>query len=378
MVNKLILPGNLLSAQQLMLEKGVAFASWRMPFENIPNTIIAEELYREVDRADDLMQAGPGFILAPFFPEEKVLFIASDIELKGHNFASVQLSFQHKNESVKEVLFHQDTGQQYKARLSDVIGRIKNHEAQKVVISRVIEQDALQKHELPLLFRELCQANPGAFVYLVNIPGKALWMGATPELLLESNGKKISTVALAGTRKKEAIGKWGNKEIEEQQWVSRYIRNCLQTAGCINIEESETQTVTSGNVEHLKTSFQAESAGDSFIPLLKALHPTPAVCGWPARAAMDIIRQTEPYPRGFYTGFLGPFSANGASALFVNLRCIQLLNSKILIYAGGGITAESDEASEWTETEMKSRNMLSAIEKIRNLATQSESVFYEK
>lgn len=378
MVKKLILPGNLPSAQLLMLEKGVAFASWRMPFENIPNTIIAKEPYMEVDRTYDLLQAGSGFVMAPFFPEEKVLFIASDIELKGHNFSPVQLSFKQNNESNNEVLFHQDADQQYKDRLSDVIGRIKKNEAQKVVISRVIEREALQKHELPLLFRELCHEHPGAFVYLVNIPEKALWMGATPELLLESNGKKVSTVALAGTRKKEAIGKWGNKEIEEQQWVSRYIRNCLQDAGCINIEESETQTVTSGNVEHLKTSFKAESAGDSFIPLLNALHPTPAVCGWPAKAAMEIIRQTEPYPREFYTGYLGPYSAMGASALFVNLRCIQLLNNKTLIYAGGGITAESDEASEWRETEMKSRNMLYAIEKIQNLATQSESVFHEK
>lgn len=378
MVNRVILPGNLLSAQQLMLEKGVCFASWRMPFKDVPHTIISEKTCPEFDSAEELQHASPGFIMAPFFPEEKILFIPSSIELKGNIFAPVQLSFRHSEENSAEVIMQEDTEQQYTMRLSDVIGRIKNHEAQKVVISRVIEREALQKHELPLLFRELCQANPGAFVYLVNIPGKALWMGATPELLLESNGKNISTVALAGTRKKKAIGEWGKKEIEEQQWVSRYIRNCLENAGCLNIEESETQTVAAGNVEHLKTTFQAETNGQSFLPLLSALHPTPAVCGWPAQEAMEIIRQTEPYPRGFYTGFLGPFSANGASSLFVNLRCIQLLNSKTLIYAGGGITAESDEASEWKETEMKSRNMLSAIEKIRNLATQSESVFHEK
>lgn len=378
MVNKVVLPGNLLSAQQLMLEKGVCFASWRMPFKDVPHTIISEKPCLEFDSAEDLQHAGPGFIMAPFFPEEKILFIPSSVELKGNTFAPVQLSFWHGEDNCAEVMMQEDTEQQYTMRLSDVIGRIRNHEANKVVISRVIEQAAIPKHELPLLFNELCKTHPGAFVYLVSIPGKALWMGATPELLLESNGKKISTVALAGTRKKKAIGEWGKKEIEEQQWVSRYIRNCLETAGCMNIEESETQTVDAGNVEHLKTTFQAEIKGQSFLPLLSVLHPTPAVCGWPAQEAMEIIRQTEPYKRGFYTGFLGPFSANGASALFVNLRCLQLLNNKTLIYAGGGITADSDAVSEWTETEMKSRNMLSAIEKIRNLATQSESVFHEK
>jgi isochorismate synthase len=378
MVNKVVLPGNLLSAQQLMLEKGVAFASWRMPFNDVTHTIISENPCPEFDSAEELQHAGPGFIMAPFFPEEKILFIPSSIELKGNIFAPVQFSFQRSEDNCAEVMMQEDTEQEYTMRLSDVIGRIRNHEANKVVISRVIEQAAIPKQELPLLFNELCKTHPGAFVYLVSIPGKALWMGATPELLLESDGKRISTVALAGTRKRDSSGEWGKKEIEEQRWVSRYIRNCLQTAGCLNIEESETQTVTSGNVEHLKTSFQAETTGQSFIPLLSALHPTPAVCGWPAQAAMEIIRQTEPYPRGFYTGFLGPFSANGASALFVNLRCLQLLNNKTLIYAGGGITADSDAASEWTETVMKSRNMLSAIEKIRNLATQSESVFHEK
>ena len=85
-----------------------------------------------------------------------------------------------------------------------------------------------------------------------------------------------------------------------------------------------------------------------------------------------MIRETENYNREYYSGYLGTLDKKGNAELYVNLRCLQVFSNKTIIYAGGGITAGSNPLAEWEETELKSRNMLSAIEKMRNLATPIE------
>ena len=98
------------------------------------------------------------------------------------------------------------------------------------------------------------------------------------------------------------------------------------------------------------------------------MHPTPAVCGWPAAEALDLIRVTEEYPRSFYSGYLGPVNMERKTSLFVNLRCMQVGEQEAALYAGGGITINSVPEAEWEETTIKSRTLLAEIEKIQNLA----------
>jgi isochorismate synthase len=101
--------------------------------------------------------------------------------------------------------------------------------------------------------------------------------------------------------------------------------------------------------------------------LIRALHPTPAVCGLPRKKAKDFILENENYQREFYTGFLGElnikdskFKAQGqgsTSNLFVNLRCMNIENTIASIYIGGGITKDSNAKKEWDETVSKSKTM---------------------
>jgi len=87
--------------------------------------------------------------------------------------------------------------------------------------------------------------------------------------------------------------------------------------------------------------------------MLKLLHPTSAVCGMPHGPAMDFLQKNEGYDREFYSGFLGPVNFDEESKLFVNLRCIQLFEKSARIYAGAGVTADSDPTKEAEEVEMK-------------------------
>ena len=125
-------------------------------------------------------------------------------------------------------------------------------------------------------------------------------------------------------------------------------------------DKSEVETVKNGAVYHLRTNYSFELPTYKWNALIDSLHPTPAVCGSPRELAMELIRDFEHHDREFYTGLVG---IKGLTRLeiFVNLRCMQVLGDGYALYVGGGITKDSDLASEWRETENKSQTLLNII-----------------
>jgi isochorismate synthase len=81
----------------------------------------------------------------------------------------------------------------------------------------------------------------------------------------------------------------------------------------------------------------------------------------PKMEALAFIQQHEGYDREFYSGYLGPVNLEGETHLFVNLRCMKIQNNSATLYAGGGITEDSEPEKEWQETEMKCQTMLSVL-----------------
>ena len=98
--------------------------------------------------------------------------------------------------------------------------------------------------------------------------------------------------------------------------------------------------------------------------IIKALHPSPSICGYPSEEAFKIIINTELHARKYYTGLVGPVNYMSASKLFVNIRCLNVLNKEMVLYAGAGITLGSDPEKEWIETEQKLETLLSVFQKI--------------
>lgn len=241
----------------------------------------------------------------------------------------------------------------------------------KVVVSRT-KKIAFSNHFDPAeRFIVMCETYPGAFVSLVSVPGLPVWMGASPETLISINRKQIfKTMSLAGTQKfypHLSVGQavWTQKEIEEQALVSRYIVNCFKKIRLREYEEVGPRTVVAGNLMHLRTDFAVDMQATSFPQLgtvmLRLLHPTSAVCGMPKEAALNFILANETHKREFYSGFLGPVNVLDETNLFVNLRCMQYLNGRAVLFAGAGITAHSDPEKEWAETEMKCQTMLGIL-----------------
>ena len=219
-----------------------------------------------------------------------------------------------------------------------------------------------------LIFRALKHIYPRTLVSLTSTPRFGTWLGASPEILLSVNEKSIATTdSLAGTRKKNIRKKreyqgqdsiWRNKERYEQSLVTVFITQALAASGITVYEKTGPVTCNMGDLIHLREIFRfdldcLENRIASLENLIYELHPTSAVCGLPKQPALEFISKKEKLNRTLYAGFLGPVNFHNALYLYVNIRCMQLLTDGALIYAGAGITADSDPLAEWEETEAK-------------------------
>ena len=264
------------------------------------------------------------------------------------------------------------------------IEAIKKNGLEKVVLSRFVDIDNLENEPL-LIFKRLLHKYNSAFVYCWYHPKVGLWLGATPETLLEVEGNDFSAMSLAGTQRYEGVMdvNWNKKERDEQQMVTDYVVNNLDSF-TTKLDISDPETIRAGSVLHLKSEIKGRliEHKNGLQKLIYALHPTPAVCGLPKIEAMQFILDNEQYNREFYAGFLGElnkevkvkprtgklnienraFTYNKRSShLFVNLRCIQILDKNAKIYVGGGITNESIAEKEWEETIAKMYTIKSAL-----------------
>jgi len=308
-----------------------------------------------------------GFVFAPFDNKEKAIVmplnaseaITTDFVLSN----DIDISLHETKHSESEKLQHIQLVQKG-------LEVIKNNTFQKVVLSRCEVVDISKDNPIKI-FKRLLNKYTTAFVYCWYHPKVGLWLGATPETLVQVTGNRFKTMALAGTKKYNGKDDvlWDDKEKKEQEYVTNFIVDSVKDV-VETLKISQPSTVKAGNVLHLKTALSGVLKSE-LNTIIKKLHPTPAVCGLPREIAKHFILKEENYKREFYTGFLGELnikekqlrntnrqnvennayaSIKTSSHLFVNLRCMQLKDSKALIYVGGGITNESDAEEEWQET----------------------------
>jgi isochorismate synthase len=241
---------------------------------------------------------------------------------------------------------------------------IRKGKFDKVVAARVVKSAKPENFNPALFFKKLCRKYPNAFVSLVYTPQFGLWIGASPEILLQVDGKGFKTYSLAGTQaatgNKQIV--WGEKEKEEQKIVSDYITSSFKNITTDTPLITGPETVAAGNLLHLRTTFVYNTVPHSmWQKAVHELHPTPAVGGLPKKDAIDFILKHERAQRGYYSGYCGPVNLDRQINLFVNLRCMQVLKNKLAVYAGCGITADSVPADEWNESELKTRTLLGLL-----------------
>jgi isochorismate synthase len=321
-----------------------------------------------------------GFVFAPFDTDKApVLFPAASME--HYEFDSVSRIENYTSSSVDNTA-QKET---HIALVQKAIEAIESGVMEKVVLSR--KQNIPLKNSNPYdAIMRLLAKYPLAFVYCWYHPKVGLWLGATPETLLHIKNEQLETMALAGTQsyKGNLDVHWGKKEKKEQELVTQTIvENLKPLVEEALIIEGPT-TAKAGNLLHLKTTLKArlDISITSIKAVLKALHPTPAICGLPRESAKIFIETNEGYHRSFYTGYLGELNRKEtiqrtrsnrnvenkayqaiktSTSLYVNLRCMQWQGDNASIYVGGGITAKSNPEKEWEETQHKLETMCSIL-----------------
>lgn len=249
-------------------------------------------------------------------------------------------------------------------------GLLQRVVVKKVVLSRRLSLKLQRRFNPVKAFYELCKQNPLSYVCLWWTPKSGFWLTATPETLVAKGGSAADawhTMALAGTM--ACSGKllppeqWSGKNRKEQACVAAYITEKLRDIATYEAEATACHTIRAAGVMHLCTdiSFRLKE-GIGLSALIQTLHPTPAVCGAPPAAAREAILHSEETPRRYYAGFSGPVGINGATGLFVSLRCMHVEGNAATLYAGGGLMPESVLDDEWEETQRKLQPMLRLFE----------------
>lgn len=309
------------------------------------------------------------FVLAPFeHAGSAPLCIRAD-EVLRLNEASDAVSGTHvpastANSSLREGMDRNA----YRAAVARAVEAIKNGEASKVVLARTLRAE-LQTTTPGALFEAAAAMLPNAFVALVRTERYGLWLGASPERLVQFHQGTVEVDSLAGTLPSASAPTeaqaWGNKEREEQAWVTRMVLDTLARAGVQNIQTHGPLVKQAGPVAHLHTRITGSAKDLDPLELARMLHPTPAVGGTPSDAALSLIHTLEPRPRSLYAGYWGPHDAQHTQ-LFVNLRCMELFPGEALLHVGAGITGDSDPDAECEEVERKAATWTRMIHALRS------------
>lgn len=266
--------------------------------------------------------------------------------------------------------------------VKEALGRIARGELEKVVLSRTLEIECKQALDIQALVRRLEAHNASGYTFAVRLEDAAMseahsmgstLIGASPELLISRRGNKILANPLAGSearspdpvidraRAERLLA--SPKDRHEHALVVDAIVEALRPL-CRALHVPTTpQLIHTPTLWHLSTVLEGElrDPNTSSIDLALALHPTPAVCGYPRHAARQAIADIEAYDRGVYTGMVGWCDEAGDGEWAVTIRCAEVASHAIRLYAGAGVVAGSNPEKERAETGTKFNTMLNAL-----------------
>ena len=214
-------------------------------------------------------------------------------------------------------------------------------------------------------------AYPDCHVFTMS-SGDATFLGASPELLVSLADGQARSLGLAGSTRRgadaaedERLGAAllaSAKDRIEHETVVRAIRERLEAATDTLLAPNQPVLRRLRNIQHLATEITGRvRAGVDVLDLVQRLHPTPAVCGWPAERAREVIAAHEGFDRGWYAGPVGWLDGAGDGEFAVALRSAVVLGGRAWLFAGNGIMGDSDPAAEFAEVQLKFRPVAEAL-----------------
>ncbi len=241
----------------------------------------------------------------------------------------------------------------------------------KVVLARGVEARSLEPFVISAALADLGRRYANAYIFALAREGRT-FLGASPERLARVAGRRVETMALAGTEPRGTSALedrlLGEKLLcqaklqNEHAVVAETIREALAPLTRTLDSPSPPQLLKLHNVQHLMTPISGTLHDNlSVLQVVAALHPTPAVAGEPRAAALEAIRQAEHLDRGWYAGPIGLVAADGSGEFAVALRSALLAERCAMLFAGCGIVDGSDPDQEYDESVWKLQVMLESL-----------------
>jgi menaquinone-specific isochorismate synthase len=249
---------------------------------------------------------------------------------------------------------------------------ISHHTFEKIVLARSLTVESKQQFKPTLLAHGLRQKYPDCYNFLIQKDEHTSFVGATPERLATFRDGKLQTEGLAGSASRGSSAledaslaqslMSSEKDLSEHQFVVRSIRDSLKQLSTEVTNPNNPRVKKLNNVQHLFTPIEAKiKNGVQIHDLIRELHPTPAVGGYPKSEAFPHIHEIEQIDRGWYAAPVGWFNLNGCGEFAVGIRSALLHKNKAELFAGCGIVADSDPEKEWNETLLKFRPLIDAL-----------------
>ncbi|MFF0144009.1 isochorismate synthase [Amycolatopsis sulphurea] len=261
----------------------------------------------------------------------------------------------------------------HRANVRAAVAALGERGLRKAVLARALDLEFDAPIPVERIVRNLACGNPRHHTYAAELPGGATLVGATPELLLSRAGDSVFTTPHAGSMPRAADPaadrangerlRSSAKDLEEHAVVVEYVVETLRPF-CRKLDvPSGPELVSTPAIWHLRTAITGELLDRSVtaLDLAAALHPTPATCGTPTAGARALEKELEPFDRGYYAGTVGWVDAAGDGEWAVAVRCAEVTQQSLRLYAGGGIVPASDPEVEYQETVAKFGTLLAAM-----------------
>jgi menaquinone-specific isochorismate synthase len=262
----------------------------------------------------------------------------------------------------------------YRRAVATALDAIAAGTVDKVVLARSIDLVFGAVPPADEVLRRLVAREPDSTAFAVP-HGPGVFLGASPELLVERRGRAVTccplagTVALSGSPADDdrAVARLAAsaKDLAEHQLVVEDVAARLAPL-CTALSAPPTPTMARlRTLAHLATTVEGVLGGDvppDVLTLTARLHPTPAVGGTPRRAALALLASLEPEPRDLWAGPVGWIDRHGDGDMIIGIRSATLGTERARLHAGCGIVAGSDPDAEYEETEVKLRPVLDALD----------------
>lgn len=242
-------------------------------------------------------------------------------------------------------------------------------EVDKVVLARKLTVKQQQVHQPASLLKRWLKQNPYSYAFLFQLADKA-FVGCSPERLYQRQGTSLYTESLAGTVRRgknqqsdqelawELLSK--PKLVQERALVTDFLRQQLGPYSA-KLNFSNAEVMSLDRIQHGYQRIEAQLNDDvSDAELVSALHPTPAVCGFPRESAQAFIDGNENLVRGWYSGGVGVIGREYVD-LAVAIRSALIEGDELHCFSGAGLVKESDADQEWQELNAKLESLLSVL-----------------